>query len=267
MSENWKRQLVHAAGLLAVTIILAGGAKESLADADATVSAADDSAAWPIEIINRPLTLPEGWFSAGLAFGASSDFSTVDSSATGLWGVSYGVTDELSVGIGYSLALKEFEQRGPFDVNAGYTYLVSGPLTLTGTAGYTHDFMTGGDAVSAGTMMWLMLGDRFALISPGGQIGYGIDDSALTVSAPVALGFQASKRIFAQLGINLAELGVANADTTLFGADQTALELAVFASPHESIDIGATVGTDPKTGVDDTTSFGLVVMINRGLVR
>jgi hypothetical protein len=268
MSMDWKRSVRATAGVVMLIGVVGTAAGEVSPDGSAETGVAEESgASWPTEIIDRPLTLPEGWLSAGASFAASSDLSTVGSAATGLWGVSYGVTGDLSVGLGYALALREFERRGPLDLNAGYTFLVAGPLTLTATGSYSHDFMTGGDQLATGAMMWLMLGDRLALISPGGQIGYAIEDSALTASAPIALGFQASSRVFAQLGVELAEIGVANSETTLFGADQTALELAVFATPVPSIDIGASVGADPKNDLGDTATFGVVVMVNRALRR
>lgn len=266
MSNNGK---LRAMGALAITAAVATSAAAAPATTSETETeiAASDEGSWPVEIINRPLTLPEGWMSAGLAVAANSDLSSVGSAATGLWGVSYGITGDLSVGLGYALSLRELEGRGPLDLKAGYTFLVSGPLTLTATGGYSHDFMTGAEGLSTGAMMWLMLGDRVALISPGGQIAYAPEDSAVTLSLPVAVGVQASRRIFAQLGVNIADVGVANSDSALFGADQAALELAVFATPVGSVDIGATIGADPKVGLEDSATFGLVVMVNRALRR
>lgn len=256
MNTEWMRRGARGMGALAVALAVI---------ASPVVGSAEPAPAWPIEIIDRPLTLPGGWMSAGVSVAARTDLSTVGSAATGLWGVSYGVTDALSLGVGYSLAIRELEGRGPLDVNAGYTYLVAGPLTLAATGGYSHDFMTGGDGLAAGTLVWLMVDDAIALISPGGQLAYALDDGAVSLSLPVAVGVQLSPRWFAQLGVELAKIGVAGSETTAFAVDQAGLDLAVFASPHPSIDVGASIAADPEAGVADTATFGLVVMVNRGL--
>jgi hypothetical protein len=224
-----------------------------------------DAESWPIEIMNRPLTLPEASFSAGLAVGANRDLSVIDGAATGLWGLSYGVTDALSLGVGYSLLLHELESRGPLDLIAGYTYYAGGPLTLAATAGYSHDFASGGDSVSAGTLVWMMLGERFALISPGSQFAVGLEDGATTLSLPVAVGVQASPRVFAQVGVELATIGIAEADTTLFIDDQATIEATGFFSPTRQIDLGASISADPVAGISDSLAFGLVVLIYGGV--
>lgn len=202
--------------------------------------------------------------SAGLALDANRDFTAIGGAATGLWGVSVGVTDDLSVGLGYALGLREPEGRGPFDLSVGYSVYGAGPLTVAATAGYSHDFMTGTDGASTGALLWLMLGEQLALVSPGDQLAVGFDDSSASLSLPVGLGFQPTAKVYLQLDVNLIDIGISNAETAAPIADQLPIGFSGFFSPVRQLDLGASVAVDPVVG-SDALSFGVVAVYYGGV--
>lgn len=246
-----RTHLAAAAAALASFLALSGPA-----------SASPES--WPLEIIDRPLTLPSGSMSAGIAVDANHDFSTIGGAATGLWGVSFGVTDDLSLGVGYGFGLREPEGRGPLDVSAGYSVYSGAALSVAATAGYGHDFMSGSDAATAGALLWYMLGDKLALVSGGDQLAVGFDDSSVVLSVPVGLGYQPEAHVYLELDVDLLDLGIANADTAVLGADQVPIDFSAFFSPVRSLDLGASVSVEPIAGAD-SLAFGVVAVYYGGV--
>lgn len=226
-------------------------------------SADEDDEVWPLAIIDRPLTLPAGWGSAGLFVEADRELSEIAGGATGMWGVSYGVTDELSLGVGYALTLREIDGRGPLDVNAGYLVFEEGPLSLIAAGRYSHDFFEGGDEIAAGLLAYMVIAERFGLASYGEQVVYGIDDESVSLALPLTAAAQITERVYAEMSITAFELGVANADHLIFGRDQSEIELALCVAPTRWLDLGAYVFADFELGLDESLGFGLSAIVNR----
>ena len=239
------RFVIYALSTLVVGVSIAG------------VSGAAEKAAWPQSIIDRPLTLPEGSVSIGTGFGANADkdFSDASLSVGGLWGASYGVTNELSLGVAYDMLLQGDEAgKGTITLGGGYTYYAEGALILTGTAnfGYDADASEMGN-LALGSYVWFNAMPWMAIISPGDQITVGLaEPNDIGVSLPIGLGFQAAPALFIEIDTTIAEFQLNNDGTnTFFGADSTPLDLTFYISPTNEWDI--TVGGGVNANVGDGT--------------
>lgn|GEM_PF-1383986 len=232
-------------------------------------AAEEPASSWPIEIINRPLTLPKGAWSAGLGVSANNDFSVIGVDGTGLWGLSYGVTDALSLGVAYSLSAKpSSDGKGPLGINAAYTYFAGDKLTLTGTASTGYDFATEGmSGLSLGTYVWYNITPIITLISPGGQLSVGLEDpNELSFTLPVSVGYQFDKHVFATFDTNLLpNVGVKDSDTMVIGADTLPVGVTGYYSPSNQLDIGVSVSTDAKNSPGDNLAFGLLLLYYGGV--
>lgn len=224
---------------------------------------------WPVEIINRPLTLPKGAWSAGLGVSANNDFSAVGVDATGLWGLSYGISDALSVGIGYGLSVEpSSDGKGPMAFNVGYTYFSGDKLSLTATGSTGYDFASESmSGLSLGTYVWYNITPVITLISPGGQLSVGLEDpNEISFSMPVSIGYQATKNVFATFDTNLLpNVGVKDSDTMVIGADTLPVGVTGYYSPSNQIDIGLSVSTDAKNSPGDNLAFGLLLLYYGGV--
>lgn len=224
---------------------------------------------WPLEMINRSLTLPKGMWSAGVGLSANNDFSAVGAEATGLWGVSYGISDKLTVGVGYGLNVEpSSDGKGPVALNVGYTYYSEGNLSLTatGSAGYDMD----GEALaplSVGTYAWYNVTPKITLITPGGQLSAGLEDpNEIGFSMPVSVGYQFTKNIFGSFDTNLLpNLSLKDGETMILGADSVPVGASAFYSPTNQFDIGLTVSTDAKNEPGDSLGFGFVFVYYGGV--
>ena len=222
----------------------------------AGVAGAAEKAAWPQPIIDRPLTLPEGSVSVGTGFSSDTEFAAPELSIGGLWGASYGITNDLSVGVSYDMGLKgDNAGKGSFGLGGGYTYYAEGALILTANAGFSYDTVANeaGD-LSIGSWVWFNAMPWLAIISPGLT-----DPNAVAVALPVGVGFQASPELFVQVDTTLATFSLEeNGVNTFIGADVTPLDLTVYFSPTNQWDISAGAGVVAMEGVDigDTASIG-----------
>jgi len=230
---------------------------------------APTTVAWPIEIINRPVVLPKGAWSAGLGLSANNDFSAVGADATGAWGLSYGVTDQLSVGVGYGIGVEpSSDGKGPVGLNVGYGYYSGDTLSLTATASAGYDFA--GETMgplSVGTYVWYNITPVITLITPGGQVSVGLEDpNEISFSLPVSVGYQATKNIFATFDTNLMpNLGVKDSDNMVIGSDTLPVGVSGYFSPNRQMDIGVSISTDAKNSPGDNMSFGLVFLYYGGV--
>ncbi len=267
--------------LVALVAVSLGGVSVARADdAHADNSAVDSKAeltsaavavpapSWPLAIRDRSLTLPQGMWSAGLGVGANNDLTSVDVTATGLWGLSYGVSDELTVGVSYGLAVEpSSEGRGPVSVNAAYTYYAEGALSLIATASAGYD-LTGDtlEPLSLGTLVWYNIGDAFTLFTPGGQLAVGLEDpSAIGLSLPVSLGYQVNPHMFVSGDTSLGDLALRDGDSSVLGADVIPAGATAWYSPSNKMDVALSVSTDLKNSPGDSLAFSLLFIYYGGV--
>lgn len=236
----------------------------------AGAATAAEKAAWPQPIIDRPLTLPEGALSVGTGVGGStsSDFKDATLSVGGLWGASYGVTNELSLGVSYEMNLQGTDAgAGTFALGGGYTYYAEGALILTGTANVSYDTVANeAGALSLGTLLWFNAMPWLAIISPADQLSIGLTDpNPVGVAVPIGVGFQAIPSLFIQVDTTIAEFTLTQEGSSSFiGADATPLGLTAYFSPNNEWDISVGGGIDatPAEGlaVADTATLGAGVI-------
>ncbi len=200
---------------------------------------------WPHAMRDRPLTLPQGMYSVGLSadIGALGGDPTVGLGVGGLWGASYGITDDFSLGVSYGFSVEpSSDGKGPLAIAAGYTTYAEGPLILTPTAGYTQDLVTEAGAVNLGLAYWFNFAGVLTLYDAGQQIAVAAEDGSATITIPLALGFQAGDPLFLGLSTTLMELLLADeGQYAFFGADGVPLGLTAIWSPIDALDIGVSL--------------------------
>ncbi len=231
---------------------------------------AAEKAAWPQPVIDRPLTLPEGSVSIGTGVGANADkdFSGATLAVGGLWGASYGITNDLSLGVSYEMNLQGSDAgAGEFALGGGYTYYAEGALILTGTANVSYDTVANeAGALSLGTLLWFNAMPWMAIISPADQISIGLTDpNPVSVALPIGVGFQAIPSLFVQVDTTIAEFLLTQGGSSAFiGSDATPLGLTAYFSPNNQWDIsvGAEIDATPADGlaVADTATLGAGVI-------
>ncbi len=237
---------------------------------DVTKAPAEDApAAWPVDMINRPVTLPKGAWSAGLGLSANNDFSAVGADATGLWGLSYGISNELSVGVSYGLGVEpSTDGKGPLGFNLGYGYYSNDAASFTATVSAGYDFDSESlSALSLGTYVWWNVTPVITLITPGGQIGVGLEDpNEISLTMPVSIGYQATKNIFTSFDTNLLpNIAVKDGDNMVLGSDTLPVGVSAYYSPNNTMDFGVTVSTDARNEPGDNLSFGFVFLFYGGV--
>ncbi len=225
------------------------------------------SAAWPIEIIDRPLTLPAGAFSIGAALNSSASFDVFDAETAGLWGLSYGVTNEFSVGVGYDIRLDpDASAEGTLDLELAYTFY-TGAATLTATGGLSYDIDGETFGTDLGVQAWYNITKQIAIITPGDQINITYDPTIARLNLPVYVGFQAAPNIFAQLETSIGNIKLKDGgDSAFIFADNIPVHISAFYSLSNALDIGLRAGfSDLKNDAGDNFDLGLTAIYYGGV--
>jgi hypothetical protein len=234
--------------------------------------AAAPAARWPRAVIARPLTLPAGLAQVGADFGANNDFSVLGLNVAG----GYGITDDFEVNGFYAFALKEFEIKGNLDIDLGYKLLrgaAGGKLEVIGRARLGYNIaLEGLNPLRLGAHVQYSLTDKIALITPGQQLVFSLEETPIGMATgrpmffqlPVAVGFQATPELYLQLDTTLAQIEIADSGNAFFGADTTPLAVTGLYNAVPEIDVFATIGVNltppatvdvPDPGVGDSLTF------------
>ena len=99
---------------------------------------------WPRAIIDQPSTLPVRAWSAAVGAQSNNDFTNVSLTFGGLWGLSYGFTNDFTAGISYDALVASTGDpigTGPLLANAVYSVYHDDTLEVIvmGSAGYSFD--------------------------------------------------------------------------------------------------------------------------------
>ncbi len=231
-------------------------------------------AGWPQAFIDRPLTLPEGAWSAGLDLSADKKWTEIALGIIGLWGVSYGLTNDLSAGLSYNGKVKPSGSnfKGSLALKAGFTYYAKGPLVLTANTTFGYDFFEEAAApFGIGTLVWLNVLPWMALVSYGDQFVFQLAEPVpgtnrqITFQLPVAVGFQIIPPVFLQIETNVVSASIRGPKgTAWFGADSVPLAPLVWFSPTHWIDLFAGIEFQATPGgnqnISDTINwnFGFI---------
>jgi hypothetical protein len=252
--------------ILATTLSVAFCDAVAHADTEVEPSVAEISdnsseSSWPLAMRDRPLTLGRGMFSAGASVDMASRFDSVRLGLGGLSGLSYGVSDALTLGVSYDLGLAPSEGKGPVTAHAGYTFYSEGALILTATGSFSRDLLSASSGVGLGLLYWYNLGDKLSLFGGGDQINASLDPLTTTMSLPLALGYQLNAHSFVSLGTELATLVLQDEgqmlESSLLGRDALPLGLTGTFSPNSSLDLFLSLNTDAKETSIDALSVGV----------
>jgi hypothetical protein len=227
--------------------------------------AASAETAWPLEVINRPLTLPASSFQAG--FNLSANPGPDDTGETALFDAfpltalaGYAFTDTVEMLATYSLTLHEFEAKGPLRAGVGIVAArgaSGGKLEIVIRIDGGYDFLAERVApVTFGPQIQYTLTPSLAIVSPG-QFGnwltvtldnpedaQGFEPLPIFIDLPVGLLWQASPHAFAQIDTRLATLEVRDSDTSYIGVDYVLVNLTGGYSVSNQLDVGAFLTAD-----------------------
>ena len=207
-----------------------------------------DEAGWPIEIIQRPPTLPAGMLrlqlDASLRFvergGAMMMESETETDIGLAIGAGYGISNELEIGAAYGFIADEGDLEGQLSLYAEYTFL-SGTLDVAGTGGLVYDLGSENGALLLGAEAQFELGDRFAIYTPGYQLAIGVfndGDTPISLALPVGIRLQLSPQIFGFAQTTVATIGIKDSgDSSLL--DEVSLLVGAFYSVSNKLDLGA----------------------------
>ncbi len=230
--------------------------------APALVSAEDDAGgdAYPVESIDRPFTLPQGAWQAGIDVFADESFDGIGMSVGG----DYGVIDPLQVGLFYSFALKDFDAEGDLGAAASYLYYEGDKLAGMAFAEVGYSFAEEGLApLGIGSLIWYTISDTMAVYTcPALTVALeevAPDVTPIFLSLPVTFALQATTNIYAELSTELASIEISDSETLLFGADYVPASVTAIFSPDNKLDIGAGLSWDDIS--DDAGSLEIFALV------
>ncbi len=229
----------------------------------ATAETVAPTSRWPRAVFARTLTLPSGLAMLGADMGANHDFSAVGAAPI----VGYGITDDLEVQVPYAFTAKDFEAKGPVNIDVGYKLLrgaAGGKLEAIARVRGGYDLLAEAAApLMVGVHVQYSVTDKLALITgtPGTQqLRIALAENAAMVtpidlSLPVAVGFQATGELYLQLDTKLVQVDLKDSANVLVGADATPVLLTVVYNVIPALDVQAAVGADLTNEPGDTLSF------------
>jgi hypothetical protein len=211
------------------------------AHAESPVLAVD---AYPREVLARPTTYPTGLATAGLDASSAARSPGDRADIRVLAGL--GLTDRLEINFGHHAFSTDRQGRGAFDVGlAADLAHLCGDLDFGVEASSGYRLATGElEPLALGVIGQYLLTDRLAVIAPGDQLAIGLDQPALALRLPLAVGYQASPLVFLQLDTTLASLDLGRGAASVMFADTTPLALTAFVNVVPTLDVFAGVSAD-----------------------
>lgn len=217
----------------------------------------------PLEIVNRPLTLPAGQGEAGLGLGFLfiKDADPNPFKLLNLGG-GYGVNEKLEVRLQYTTCLEDgCDFKGPLALGAAYGLSDGGPLHLAADASIGYNTLS--EAITPlglGVRVRYNLDDKMAVYSPGQQLTITIDDqdtgfSPIYLSLPVGFGYQATPNLFVAAETNIADIEISDYETQFIFDNTIPLGLRAFYAVNNMIDVGLGFDID----LDNTDASALSV--------
>lgn len=212
------------------------------------VTALAQEGGWPIEIIQRPPTLPSGMLrlqvDASLRFverGGGMMMESETETDLGLAiGAGYGISNELELGAAYGFIADEGDLEGELFFYGEYK-LLDGMVDVAGTGGLVYDLGSENGALLLGAEVQFEIGNRFAIYTPGYQLGIGIfndGDTPISLALPVGIRLQFTPQIFGFAQTTVATIGIKDSgDSSLL--DEVSLLVGAFYSVSNKLDLGA----------------------------
>jgi|GEM_PF-5890372 len=253
-----------------------GEKKDDTAKKDDAAAGGDTGAAagggkrqgvWDARLNERARTLPKGVIGIDVNLPTLASFDII-----GLgFGVGYGVSDQLEVGVSYDVLLDPSSDfKGPFLLHANYNAMSGADMDLTVGASGGYNLSSEGLAdLTLGAVFDKLLMDRKLNAYGSLSIPIGLEDPQ-AISAALAVGawYQASGTAKSGLavGVNLPLVNIAlkdAGDTTLIGGDFFSINVGALWS-NRMLDVGVMVGTDLKNSPGDNIALTLAVGYNMG---
>jgi hypothetical protein len=213
---------------------------------------------WPRAVIARPLTLPKGITQVGAAITSASEFEVFN---LGL-NAGYAISDDLEIRAFYGLTLKEFEAKGPLDIEVGYKILrgaAGGKLEVIARADTGYNFLDEGLLpLNLGAQVQYNVSDKLAIITPGRHLNIALEeigegDAAIrpiTFTLPVGVGYQATPELYVQADTTLFVLEISDAASTFIFDDTTPLAVTATYNVQPALDVFAGISTDLSNDPD-----------------
>lgn len=187
----------------------------------------------------------------------------------GYWGVSYGFTNDLTLGVSYQPAIRIPDGgpgkpgQGPMVGQLAYAYLMQGDweLVVTAAAGYQFDLqqaapVTVGSIVSWMPLLWL------TVMSPGNQFSFGLaSPNEITFSLPTLVGVQLWTRWYLSLSTNFLTIPLRDPQdegVTFIGRDNLPVAPSVMFSPSNQWGITAGASFDAVAPGQETVGNTLL---------
>ncbi len=222
----------------------------------AATSVARATVTQPLEIIDRPRTLPGGTLE--LAGGVdlrrtSYTDGTGDHAQSYLsapLGLGYGISNDFDIRIFYGVGLHPtFTGKTPVDIRLAYTFFRDAHVSAAAQVKSGIDL--GNNDVRPlviGINAQYRVTSTFALFTPGEQLSVGLagGDHPIGLDLPVGVGLQFTPQVFGSLTTNLAHIGIANEGNAFILADMLPVDVAAFYSFSNRADVGAHLAVDLK---------------------
>ena len=208
----------------------------------------------PIEIIDRPRTLPGGELElrggVDLARSSYTDATGTHSetSLSAPLDLGYGVSDQLDLYVFYALGLHPtVTGKTPVEIRLAFTFFRDRRLSAAGQVRSGVDL--GSHDVTPlvlGVNALYKVAGAFAVFTPGEQLRVGLAGSnrPIGLDLPVGFGLQVTPQVFGSLTTNLAHIGIANDSDSFILADMLPANLALFYSFSSRLDVGAHLDID-----------------------
>lgn len=164
----------------------------------------------------------------------------------------YGASDTLQVSAGYGLGGQPFEAKGILAVG-GACSLTRGKLSIAADGDVRYALQAEVAGVRLGLNVRYAVTPRISILVSGKQlqavvvspdVGGRSQPKPIRLTLPLAVGFQATKNVYAFALTLPASIGIANSSTGLFGRVGIPLAVGAFVSPSNKLDLGvsSTIG-------------------------
>ncbi len=211
----------------------------------------------PVEIINRPRTLPGGELElhggVDLSHSSYTDMTGThgQSAVSAPLSVGYGISNDFDVYLFYSIGLHpKVTGKEPVDVRLAYTFFRDDRMSAAAQVRSGVDL--GGNDVTPlrlGVSALYRVTSTFAIFTPGEQLSAGLSggNHPIGLDLLVGGGLQFTSQVFGSLTTNLAHIAIANEGRGAFIlADMLPANLAAFYSFSSALDVGAHFDIDLK---------------------
>lgn len=251
--------------LAAAVALCVGGLGVAHADDDTGVGPFTKNT-YPTDMIDRPLTLVGGMVELGLGL-SHQRFSVAgmgDTSVTAAgFGAAYGLGDKIQVGVSTGLTIDpDFDWSENLGVSIGYLAVDQKSLDVRPGVSTQLSFADGADAFNGfelDAFTRLLLNKSIAITAGQGLLAVRTSDpSAVDLNLRVGVLAQVVSKLAVTLNSEVASLAVSgDGNETTHWGDRVPLDLAVYYSPNNKLDVGLLLSFSSVDAAGDDYTLGL----------